>query len=327
MGEPLYGHVVGPENLDRPCRIYAPVGTHGTLLAYLVRRLLENGANSSFVNRISDDAVPLDELVADPTKVARAYSPLGAPHPQIPLPGDILGARRNSSGLDLADDTVLAALVKDLDVADSEWTAQPVLADGPASGMPNTLRNPANLGDVVGAAQFASPELAERAFANARANWAPLAERTRILRAAADKLEAQLPQFLALMMREAGKSASNAIAEVREAVDFLRYYADQAEALGADAQPLGTVVCISPWNFPLSIFTGQVAAALAAGNAVIAKPAEETPLTAAAMVAILHEAAVPRTADTPTWPASSSPARPKLPASSRNSWRRAARFR
>jgi len=296
MGEPLYGHVVGAENFDRPCRIYAPVGTHGTLLAYLVRRLLENGANSSFVNRISDDAVPVDELAADPAEVALAITPVGAPHPQIPLPRDILGARQNSAGLDLADDDVLARLMDELNETAAESSAQPILADGPAAGAPTSIRNPADRDDVVGIASFAAPNLVERAFAAAKPNWASLAERTRILRAAADRLQAHLPQFLALMMREAGKSAANAIAEVREAVDFLRYYADQAEAIGQDVQPLGTVVCISPWNFPLSIFTGQVGAALAAGNAVVAKPAEETPLTAAAMIVILHEAGVPRSA-------------------------------
>ncbi len=296
MGEPLYGHVVGPDNLNRPCRIYAPVGTHGTLLAYLVRRLLENGANSSFVNRIGDDAVPVDELVADPAAVATAITPVGSPHPQIPLPADILGARQNSAGLDLSDDTVLANLTAGLQTAAGTWTAVPLLGDGPAIGTPVVLRNPADSGDIVGTATFASPDLADRAFATATPGWAPLADRTRILRDAADRLQAQLPQFLGLMMREAGKSAANGIAEVREAVDFLRYYAQQAEALGPDVDPLGTVVCISPWNFPLSIFCGQVAAALAAGNAVIAKPAEETPLTAAAMVAILHQAGVPRAA-------------------------------
>jgi len=296
MGEPLYGNVVGPDNLDRPCRIYAPVGTHGTLLAYLVRRLLENGANSSFVNRIGDDSVPVDELVADPAAVASAIVPAGAPHPQIPLPASILGARQNSAGLDLADDLVLEHLTTQLQAAAGTWTANPILVDGPAGGTPVTLRNPADPADIVGTAMFAPPALVDRAFAAVTPGWAPLADRTRILRDAADRLQAQLPQFLGLMMREAGKSAANGIAEVREAVDFLRYYADQAEALGPDAAPLGTVVCISPWNFPLSIFTGQAAAALAAGNAVLAKPAEETPLTAAAMVAILHQAGVPRAA-------------------------------
>ncbi len=294
MGEPLYQRVVGPDGLDRPCRIYAPVGTHGTLLAYLVRRLLENGANSSFVNRISDDAVPVEELVADPAGVARADSPPGAPHPKIPLPSGIFGARRNSAGLDLSDDNVLSALVADFRAGAARWVAEPRVAGSSVAGTPVAIINPADPTDTVGFAQFVSPEVVPNVFAGATANWATLPERTRILRAAADRLQSRLPGFLALMMREAGKTAANGIAEVREAVDFLRYYADQADALGPGAEPLGTVVCISPWNFPLSIFTGQVAAALAAGNAVIAKPAEETPLTAAAIVAILHESGVPR---------------------------------
>ena len=152
-----------PENLDRPCRIYAPVGTHGTLLAYLVRRLLENGANSSFVNRIGDEAVPIDELIADPVAGrARAIAPLGAPHPQIALPRDILGARQNSARLDLADDTVLAALASELDAAARRrGPRSPSLADGAADGRRASLRNPADRSDVVGTAQFASPDLVD----------------------------------------------------------------------------------------------------------------------------------------------------------------------
>ena len=188
---------------------------------------------------------------------------------------------------------MLVRLTGELEASAGPSAAMPLLANGSMGGTPTTLLNPADPTDVVGIATFASPGLVSRAFATAKPNWAPLPDRTRILRITADNLQARLPQFLALMMREAGKSASNGIAEVREAVDFLRYYADQADALGPDAQPLGTVVCVSPWNFPLSIFTGQVAAALAAGNAVVAKPAEETPLTAAAMIAILHDAGVP----------------------------------
>lgn len=294
MGEPLYSHVVGTQNLNRPCRIYAPVGTHNTLLAYLVRRLLENGANSSFVNRIGDENISIDELTADPVEMAARITPPGAPHPRIALPRDILGARRNSAGLDLADDDGLAGLTEALEGrAADEWTAVPVLAGGTADGRAIDVINPADRKDRVGTAYFAPPELVDRAFAGATSDWAPLAERTAILRRAADRLQAEMPVFMGLMMREAGKTAANAIAEVRETVDFLRYYSDQAEKLSADARPLGTVVCISPWNFPLSIFGGQVAAALAAGNAVIAKPAEETPLTAAAMVELLHAAGVP----------------------------------
>ena len=297
MGEALYSSVVGKDNLDRPCRIYAPVGTHGTLLAYLVRRLLENGANSSFVNRIADEAVSVDELVADPVRIAAAIVPVGAPHPQIALPKDILGARVNSAGLDLADDNVLAGLSAGLaDSVGERWTAVPVLASGPARGIAQGVLNPSDRDDVVGIAEFAATAQVDAAFSAATPDWAPPAERARLMRDAANRLQAQMAPLLGLMMREAGKTAANGIAEVREAVDFLRYYADEAERLEAGAAPLGTVVCISPWNFPLSIFTGQVAAALAAGNAVIAKPAEETPLTAAAMIEIFHAAGIPRAA-------------------------------
>ena len=302
MGEPLYEEVVGPQKLNRPCRIYAPVGSHNTLLAYLVRRLLENGANSSFVNRIADEAVSIDELVADPAVEARQFAPLGAPHAHIDLPRAILGAgRRNSSGLDLASDAVLrdlgAALAASLAVA---WRATPLLGDGKGSGTPVAIANPADRGDIVGQAVFADEASVDRAFVIAEAaalGWAATApaERAAILLRSADLLEARMPALIGLIIREAGKSAQNAVGEVREAVDFLRYYAAEARDSfdNATHQPLGTIVCISPWNFPLSIFTGQIAGALAAGNAVIAKPAEETPLIAAEAVRILHAAGIP----------------------------------
>ena len=297
MGEALYSSVVGKDNLDRPCRIYAPVGTHGTLLAYLVRRLLENGANSSFVNRIADPAVSVDELVADPVRIAAAIVPVGAPHPQIALPRAILGPRVNSSGLDLSDDVELAALGDALAAgATVRWSAVPILAGGPASGRTQVVSNPADRDDIVGTAEFASPAQVDIAFAHATPGWAPPVERVRLLLAAADRLESAMRPLLGLMMREAGKSAANSVAEVREAIDFLRYYAADAMHLYAAATPLGKIVCISPWNFPLSIFTGQIAASLAAGNTVLAKPAEETPLTAAAMIDVFHAAGIPRAA-------------------------------
>ncbi len=295
MGEQLYAEVVPPDRLNRPCRIYAPVGTHGTLLAYLVRRLLENGANTSFVNRIGDETVPIEELTADPVQHARHIAPPGAPHPGIALPADILDGRRNSSGLDLAGDTELDQLREALAASvDHIWDAVPLLADAPASGVPQDISNPSDHRDIVGHVESATPELIARAFAAAKPDWAPRTERSKCLRSAADSLEARMPTLLGLIIREAGKSVANAVSEVREAVDFLRYYANEAERLDDAAAPLGTVVCISPWNFPLAIFTGQVAAALAAGNAVIAKPAEETPLIAHQMVRLLHAAGVPR---------------------------------
>lgn len=296
MGEPLYDEVVGADKLDRPCRIYAPVGTHETLLAYLVRRLLENGANSSFVNRIADPEVSVADLVADPVDAVRAMDSLGAKHPLIALPEGLYDERRNSDGIDLSDEVALTDLgnVLRASVA-TNWVAQP--ADG--QGTPRPVCNPADHRDVVGTVIEASPDAARAAVQAAQAvaaSWAgvPPAERAACLDRAADLMQAQMSMLMGLIMREAGKSAPNAIAEVREAIDFLRYYAAQARAtLGVTHRPLGPVVCISPWNFPLAIFTGQVAAALVAGNPVLAKPAEETPLIAAQGVAILHQSGIP----------------------------------
>ena len=292
MGEPLYDEVVGADKLDRPCRIYAPVGTHETLLAYLVRRLLENGANSSFVNRIADPAVQVADLVMDPVETVRSSAQVGAPHPAIAAPHDLYGDRANSAGLDLSDETTLATLADAFRVGSGEAQAGDI-------GEPRAVLNPADHRDRVGTVYEMSEDAARTAArdaAIAAADWAatPVAARAACLTRAADAMEATMPQLLPLIMREAGKSAANAIAEVREAVDFLRYYAAQAiETLDHAPAPLGVVTCISPWNFPLAIFTGQVAAALVAGNAVLAKPAEETPLIAAQGVAILHAAGVP----------------------------------
>ncbi|MDF2811022.1 MAG: putA [Microvirga sp.] len=302
MGEPLYEEVVGPANLNRPCRIYAPVGTHETLLAYLVRRLLENGANSSFVNQIADKSIPISDLVADPVAIAKSIMPLGAPHPRISLPRDLYGvSRKNSSGIDLSNEQELAALSEML-IASTEiaWTAVPLLGDGEGAGKPQPVLNPADHRDQVGTVVEASPEAIEAAFRHAIAaesGWAatPASDRAACLTRAADLMQDRMPTLLGLIVREAGKSAPNAIAEVREAIDFLRYYAGQVRDGfdGVTHRPLGPVVCISPWNFPLAIFTGQVAAALAAGNPVLAKPAEETCLIAAEGVRILRQAGVP----------------------------------
>lgn len=297
MGEPLYEEVVGPQKLGRPCRIYAPVGTHETLLAYLVRRLLENGANTSFVNQIANPEITLDTLLADPVERARALDPVGAPHPKIALPRDLFGADRlNSLGLDLANEQVLASLAKVLPARPPLWAA-PLLADGPHAGDARDVTNPADRSDVVGSVVEATPDLVDRACAVARPWQEPPVVRAATLRRAANLMEAKRETLLGPIVREAGKTLGNAVGEVREAVDFLRYYAGCVEGFdNATHRPLGLVACISPWNFPLSIFTGQVAGALAAGNAVIAKPAEETPLIAALAVAVLHEAGVPREA-------------------------------
>lgn len=301
MGEPLYDEVVGKDKLDRPCRIYAPVGTHETLLAYLVRRLLENGANSSFVNRIADPMVSVDELVADPVEIVRAMPVVGAPHAQIALPDNLFGeVRRNSAGLDLSNEAGLASLSAALQASAAvDWKAVPQLATGTGSGETRAVVNPGDHRDVVGSVTEASEADARQAAslaAKAAASWAAVspAERAACLVRAADLMQARMPTLLGLVAREAGKSLPNAIAEVREAIDFLRYYAEQTRrTLGPAHKALGPIVCISPWNFPLAIFTGQIAAALVAGNPVLAKPAEETPLIAAEGVRILHEAGIP----------------------------------
>jgi RHH-type proline utilization regulon transcriptional repressor/proline dehydrogenase/delta 1-pyrroline-5-carboxylate dehydrogenase len=298
MGETLYDQVVGKEHLNKACRIYAPVGSHETLLAYLVRRLLENGANSSFVNQIVDDKVAIETLLSDPFEAARASG--GAPHPGIALPRALFGpARKNSAGIDLSDEDALRALGIELSRQRS-YRAMPLIA-GQAEGA-DTLSaiNPAQHADVVGQVQEASKAdvdsalLAAAAFAGAW-NARPNRERAAILERVADLFEEHCAELMALAVREAGKSLPNAVAEIREAVDFLRYYGAQVKDAPA-APALGPVTCISPWNFPLAIFTGQVAAALAAGNVVLAKPAEQTPLIACRAVELFYEAGLPRAA-------------------------------
>lgn len=309
MGEPLYELVTGAVSqgkLNRPCRIYAPVGTHETLLAYLVRRLLENGANTSFVNLIGDDDVSVSALVTDPVASAERLHPLGAPHDRIPLPRDLFAAagRRNSAGFDLSNEQRLASLSAALlNASGQEWRAMPRIAGQTVAwdtAKAVAVKNPADHRDVVGYVMPADAAQVDAAFeqaGNAFAVWSatPVQERSACLMRAAQILEDEMQSLLGLIVREAGKSLPNAIAEVREAIDFLRYYGGQvADAFSNDThRPLGPVVCISPWNFPLAIFMGQVSAALAAGNTVLAKPAEQTTLIAAAAVDCLHRAGVP----------------------------------
>ncbi len=311
MGEPLYEQLVG--EWDRPCRVYAPVGSHEDLLPYLVRRLLENGANSSFVNRIIDERLPVESIVADPIAATVALD--AKPHPRIPLPVDLFGAARsNSGGVDLSDLTALQPLAASMADSLAEPAHAGPLIDGTmVEGEGRPVFDPADLDRVVGTSLNATPDqvghavtLAERA----QADWDNTAAdaRAAILERAADFYETERAALMALAVREAGKTIDDAVAEVREAVDFLRYYAERARFDFAAPQILpgptgeaneialrgrGVFACISPWNFPLAIFTGQVAAALAAGNAVVAKPAEQTPLIAARAIALLHEAGVP----------------------------------
>ena len=295
MGEVLYEEVVGPDNLGRPCRIYAPVGTHETLLAYLVRRLLENGANSSFVNRINDPDIHVDTLVVHPVPHVTKTNPDLLPHAEISHPRALFEpARPNSRGFDFADEHSLAELALALEAsAYRQWRAAP---PGEADGPVEEIRNPADRRDIVGHFIEASAGDLDAAVARAAASrWREVTARDRAacLFRAADLVEERMLRLVGLIVREAGRSLPNAVSEIREAVDFLRYYAVAVREAPGSGRPLGPVVCISPWNFPLSIFTGQIAAALACGNPVLAKPAEETPLIAAEAVRLLQEAGIP----------------------------------
>ncbi|OSM95719.1 hypothetical protein AU509_12770 [Lonsdalea britannica] len=298
--------MVGADHLNRPCRIYAPVGSHETLLPYLVRRLLENGSNSSFVNQIADPEVSLDSLIASPVNtvaaLAKTEHQLGLPHPRIPLPRDIYGAaRENARGLNLYNEACLHELFTTLaQRAQEKIHAQPITATGSPLASPIDIINPADPHDVVGTVCEATPtdvSHALEAAQQATRQWAAISPSIRAekLIRAAELMEQRIGELIGVLVREAGKTYSNAIAEVREAVDFLNYYALQVQqTFDNDSHvPLGVIVCISPWNFPLAIFTGQIAAALATGNTVIAKPAEQTPLIAYLAVNILHEAGIP----------------------------------
>jgi RHH-type proline utilization regulon transcriptional repressor/proline dehydrogenase/delta 1-pyrroline-5-carboxylate dehydrogenase len=313
MGEELYAELTDPAGRALPCRVYAPVGSHEELLPYLVRRLLENGANTSFVNRIVDESLPVEDVVGDPVAdVERAGC---GPHPQIPLPRGLFGAERaNSSGINLADGEEQRRLAGACRAALSKaLIARPIVAGEELDGARRACRSPSDLGREVGEAADADAAMARRAIevaAAAQPEWdrVPAATRSRMLRDAADRLERDMARFVGLCVAEAGKTVPDSIAEVREAVDFLRYYAARAEeAFGRglvmpgptgesnrlSLRGRGVFACISPWNFPLAIFTGQVAAALAAGNTVVAKPAEQTPLIAAEMVRLLQASGIP----------------------------------
>ncbi|TAK53841.1 MAG: bifunctional proline dehydrogenase/L-glutamate gamma-semialdehyde dehydrogenase PutA [Gammaproteobacteria bacterium] len=313
MGAELYGELAGEDGEPLPCRVYAPVGSHEDLLPYLVRRLLENGANTSFVNRIVDERVPAAELVRDPAATVEELDSIA--HADIPLPAALFGAERiNSAGIHLADGAARAGLLDECRAATpGGWLAQPIVGGEVRMGRARELRNPARVAEVVGEVVEADAGLVDEALALARAAqpaWDARSaeERASILERTAEHFEAQRGLLIALCVREAGKTVPDSIAELREAVDFLRYYAARVRADFAAPLSLpgptgesnrlalhgrGVFGCISPWNFPLAIFTGQVAAALAAGNAVLAKPAEQTPLVAAAAIRLLHKAGVP----------------------------------
>ena len=310
MGEPLYDQVVsGALNQAgaRACRIYAPVGSHETLLAYLVRRLLENGANTSFINQVADKSIPRSDLIAGPqTRILNAcksaHGP-GMPNPHIPKPRELYGLQRvNSAGFDLSDEATLSALGQALHACTLHTNGLALISHSAPQMQREWVDvvNPARLNERIGRVETCDISDIDRAMqiaTQAAATWAhtPASVRAQALEACADDMERQTLTYMAMLMHEAGKTARDALAEVREAIDFLRYYAAQARAT-FDAKthvPLGPVVCISPWNFPLAIFTGQVAAALAAGNPVLAKPAEQTPLIAGMAVQALIRHGVP----------------------------------
>ncbi len=295
MGEALHDEVM--RDADVPSRVYAPVGEHKDLLPYLVRRLLENGANSSFVNKLMNPEIAIASIVADPVTEAEGHG--FTPHPRIPAPRDIFrGTRQSGIGVDLTQKSIAAHIGRIPRPTEAPTAG---LIGGTAHGADvHVVRNPADVDHIVGHAAFAAPgDVAHVVSTCTATQWSQQkpAARAAILMRVADQMEAEQDALMALCVAEAGKSWPDAVAELREAVDFCRYYAVEAQRSdNADRLPLGRVACISPWNFPLAIFVGQVAAALAMGNGVIAKPAHQTPLIATEAVRIFHQAGVPHDA-------------------------------
>ncbi|SFI43988.1 bifunctional proline dehydrogenase/L-glutamate gamma-semialdehyde dehydrogenase PutA [Nitrosomonas sp. Nm34] len=309
MGEALYTTVFD-EYPQLRCRVYAPVGNYQELLPYLVRRLLENGANSSFVNQIANEQVTVDETITDPLSELERYQQ------RLPQPRQLYGKERlNSSGINLADSDAQIHLEQALEIASKQpWHAAPIVDGHILTGRVQTILNPADHTDVVGEVILADSSAVEKALQTAyqaAPEWGNThaSERAARLERAADLLEEQRAELMALIIREGGRTIHDALGEVREAIDFCRYYAAQARhhfvhpvilpGITGESNQLrltgrGVFICISPWNFPISIFTGQITAALAAGNSVIAKPAALTPLCGAYMVRLLHEAGVPQ---------------------------------
>ena len=310
MGESLHrvaGDLLRPA---RPCRVYCPVGSHEDLLPYLVRRLLENGANTSFVHKISDPRTPMHKVVEDPHDVLAARG--AQPHPRIALPRDLYGDRRNSVGLDFSDTPEVVRLMAAMGRSrEKEWRAGPVVGGRHLEGAAQTRNEPANRQKPVGQVVEATLSQGDQALTEASAaqpGWDArgVEARAAILRRTADLFESGRASLMARIVAEGGRTVPDALMEVREAVDFLRYYAAEAGRIGSVGElsgptgerntlglhGRGVFLAISPWNFPLAIFTGQIAAALVTGNAVIAKPAEQTPLVGMEAVRLLHEAGV-----------------------------------
>ncbi len=313
MGDALYDQVVGfAEEGGRPVRVYAPVGSHEDLLAYLVRRLLENGANSSFVNRIVDETAPISDIIADPIRTVTNQAQMH--HPKIPMPKDLFGAeRKNANGFDIRRAEVVEGLsVGMTSCFDPLLSGGPIIGGQMMSGMTHPVYNPADLNEKIGEVDFATGAMAIKALERAlraQPSWDQVNAKKRgeILEKAADLFQDNSERLMAIIMKEAGKTLQDAVSELREAVDFLRYYAVRAAAEFSEPLRLpgptgeenllslhgrGVFLCISPWNFPLAIFAGQVSAALAAGNSVLAKPAEQTSLIAVEAVKLLHQAGI-----------------------------------
>ena len=299
MGESLYDQVVTGKGA--PCRVYAPVGEHSDLLAYLVRRLLENGANSSFVNNIVDENIPVESLLSDPVETVQAWQ--NKVNPQIPQSLELYQhehnvGRVNSKGIDL---TTIDEVSEMRDQVNNWFNNVTKTAQASAIEGAQAVTNPANHNEVIGYIKHANEndmqDIVERAN-NAFADWSATSveERSAILLKTADALEAHRDELIALCIKEAGKTVPDGIAEIREAVDFCRYYAARAKELMADGtlRPRGVVLCISPWNFPLAIFLGQVSAAIVVGNTVVAKPAEQTSLIALRTIEIMSQCGLPR---------------------------------
>ena len=314
MGEELYAEVVDPEKHDRPCRVYAPVGNHEDLLPYLVRRLLENGSNTSFVNKIADERIAVEDIVADPLETAASHD--YAAHDRIPAPNDIFQPERiNSHGVNLPNRTVSKQLLEELDAASRKGvTAKPVIGGKEVDGEVEESVNPADTSEIVGVCHQATSGDIRKAIdlsVAAQRAWdrRGAEERAAILNRAADLFEKHRGELISLIVREGGRTIPDAISELREAVDFMRYYGAQAKKYFGEPILLpgptgerntyvmrgkGVFIAISPWNFPLAIYTGQITAALAAGNAVLAKPAAPTTLVAYRAIRLLHEAGVPQ---------------------------------
>jgi RHH-type proline utilization regulon transcriptional repressor/proline dehydrogenase/delta 1-pyrroline-5-carboxylate dehydrogenase len=314
MGDALYEQL-REDHPELACRTYAPVGSHRDLLAYLVRRLLENGANSSFVAVAADSSVPVERLLRRPAELIGAADK--AKHPRLPLPADLFQPQRlNSQGVEFGERTALDKLLAAVAAENRKTAAAPIIDGKTLTGTSRDVVSPIDMATVVGTvieATRAQADTAVRAASAGFSRWntTPASDRAHALDRVAELLEQRKARFITLLQREGGKTLDDAVSEVREAIDFCRYYAAEGRKLFGADEPLpgptgesnvlrlrgrGVIVAISPWNFPLAIFSGQVTAALMAGNAVVAKPAEQTPLIAAEMVKLLHEAGVPTSA-------------------------------